>query len=212
MAKAKICGIARPEDLTAAAHAGAAFAGFVFYPPSPRFVSPEAAAAIVAEANIGKKIASVAVTVDADDALLEDIAVRLSPAYFQLHGKESPARLSEIRRRFPKIGIIKATPIRCGDDVAAALSYMAVADMLLFDAKAPASDLPGGNGVQFDWRLLAGREIAKPWILAGGLNAGNVAQAIALTGAAIVDASSGVESAPGVKNAQAIREFVSCAA
>ncbi|MET0156024.1 MAG: phosphoribosylanthranilate isomerase [Rickettsiales bacterium] len=209
MAKAKICGITRASDLSAACDAGAALVGFVFYPASPRYLSPERAEALLEEN--AKKIATVAVTVDADDDMLEDIALRVSPSYFQLHGDESPERVADIKRRFPSIKVMKAIRVRTADDVATAHRYEKMVDMIAFDARAPSSSLPGGNGLRFDWKILQGRVPTLPWMLAGGLHAGNVTEAIRLTGAPFVDVSSGVESSPGIKNAVLIKEFVRCA-
>ena len=214
MAAVKICGIKSAKDLQSVMSAGAAYAGIVFYPPSPRSLSPDEAASVINATPGLRKSAtqSVAVTVDPSDDLLEDVATAIAPHYVQLHGSESLDRVREIRKYFPRLKIIKAMPVRCGDDVAAALRYRAVADMLLFDAKAPKAELPGGNGVAFDWKLLSGRDINCPWILAGGLHKQNVAEAVRLTGAKIVDVSSGVESAPGVKDAAEITAFIEAAA
>lgn len=206
-ASIKICGLTDAASVQAAAQAGAAYAGFVHFPASPRHVALEKAAAL--QALLPAAMRSVCVLVDPDDTLLEQVASRLSPHYIQLHGDEPPERLRAIRERFPKTGIIKALKVRASDDVAQAMRYTAHADMLLFDAKPPqlAGMLPGGNGLAFDWALLANREFPLPWLLSGGLNAENVGAALRQTGARMVDVSSGVESSPGVKDAALIHAF-----
>lgn len=201
----KICGIRDRAVLDAVISAGAAAAGLIFFPASPRNLSVEEAAALAAHAQ--GRINSVAVVVDAGDALLERIAMEVKPSMLQLHGQEPVQRVQDIKTRFG-IPIIRAITMREADDIARANAYVEVADMLLFDAKAPASALPGGNGLAFDWRLLSGRDIPLPWFLSGGLNADNVADALRISGARMVDVSSSVESAPGVKDVQRIREFV----
>jgi phosphoribosylanthranilate isomerase len=203
--KVKICGLTTPEAV-AAAH-DADFAGFIFYPPSPRFVTPEKAA----ELAKAIKLPAVAVTVDADDALLTEIVKVLKPAYLQLHGGESPARVKEVKGRFG-LKVIKAIPVASGDDAARAHAYEDAADMLLFDARPPRFNvmggLPGGNGIAFDWNILANRSFALPWLLSGGLTVGNLAEAVRVTGAKMLDVSSSLESAPGVKDPALVREFI----
>jgi phosphoribosylanthranilate isomerase len=206
----KICGLTRPADVEAAVAAGAAYVGFVFFPPSPRSVSPEAARALAVEVPAG--VAKVALTVDADDAELGAILDRVPVDMLQLHGGESPARVAETRTRFG-LPVMKAVGLREPADLRALDAYAAVADQLLVDAKPPAgAALPGGNGLAFDWRLLAGRRWTRPWMLAGGLSAENVAEAVRLTGARQVDVSSGVERAPGEKDPVRIRAFLDAVA
>jgi phosphoribosylanthranilate isomerase len=205
----KICGIKDMAALDAAIAADARWAGLVLAPKSPRFVSLEQAAALAARAR--GRIETVALLVDPDDAALEAVQARLAPDWIQLHGGESPQRTA-FARRFARSGVIKALPIASGEDFAAAAVYAPVADMLLFDAKAPpGADRTGGHGAAFDWRLLAGRAIPRPWMLAGGLTPENVAEAIALSQARAVDVSSGVEEAPGLKNANRIAAFARAA-
>lgn len=206
--KVKICGISTPESLVSVLSAGADAVGFVFFPPSPRFVSPERAAALAARAP---HIRRVGVFVDPDDALLEAAISAGRLDVVQIQGSEAPARIAAIRARFGT-EIWKAVGVKSEADVAAAERGAAGADALLLDAKAPeGADLPGGNGLRFDWRILAARRPAMPWILAGGLAPENVAEAIRLTGAPFVDVSSGVEDAPGVKNLAKIAAFVEAA-
>lgn len=181
-------------------------AGFVFYPRSPRAVTPQAAAELIR--MLPPSVTAVALLVDPDDSEL-DRALSARPGMLQLHGNESLARVAQIRAR-AGIPVMKAVGIARPEDLAAARSYEGVADRLLFDAKAPktAGSLPGGNGVPFDWRLLAGARWRVPWMLSGGLTPENVARAIKLSGARAVDVSSGVESAPGVKEPGLIRAFM----
>ncbi|RBI84304.1 phosphoribosylanthranilate isomerase [Rhodosalinus halophilus] len=208
--RVKICGLTRPADVEAAVAAGAAYVGFVFFPPSPRSVFPEAARALAVEVPAG--VAKVALTVDADDAELGAVLDRVPVDMLQLHGGESPARVTEIRARFG-LPVMKAVGLREAADLPALDAYAAVADQLLVDAKPPAgAELPGGNGLAFDWRLLAGRRWTRPWMLAGGLSAENVAEAVRLTGARQVDVSSGVERAPGEKDPVRIRAFLDAVA
>ncbi|MCE5974233.1 phosphoribosylanthranilate isomerase [Sinirhodobacter sp. WL0062] len=204
--RVKICGLTRPEHVRAAADAGAAYLGFVFFPKSPRNVSIAQARDLALEAPIG--VAKVALLVDATDAEIGAILAEVPLDMLQLHGKESPARVAEIRAR-SGLPVMKAVGVAEAADLAAIPAYEAVADQILVDAKAPKDAvLPGGNGLSFDWRLIAGREWAKPWMLAGGLTPGNVAEAIRLTGAKQVDVSSGVERAPGEKDEALIRAFI----
>ena len=208
--RVKICGLRRPEEVAAAARAGAVYCGFVFFPKSPRNVTVEEARALALDAPVG--LAKVALLVDADDALLDAVTGAVPLDMLQLHGKESPERVSAIRAR-TGLPVMKAVGVGGPEDLAAIDVYSQVADQLLIDAKAPKeAELPGGNGLSFDWRLLAGRKYwTRPWMLAGGLTPDNVAEAVRLTGARQVDVSSGVESAPGVKDTGLIAEFVAAA-
>lgn len=207
--RVKICGLTTPADVDTVAQAGAAYAGFVFFPRSPRNLSIAQARDLAVLAPIG--LAKVALVVDADDALLDAILAQVPIDILQLHGKESPARVAEIRARHG-LPVMKAVGVASEADLPALDAYSSVADMLLVDAKAPKDAvLPGGNGLAFDWRLIAGRRWTRPWMLAGGLTAANVAEAVRLTGARQVDVSSGVESAPGVKDAALIAAFVQAA-
>ncbi len=210
MTAVKICGLRRESDIAVAAGAGARYAGLVFFPKSPRAVGIDEAVALAAAVPEG--MARVGLFVDPDDALLDAVLKRVPLDILQLHGRESPPRLAQIRNRHG-LPIMKAVGLADPADFGALWDYGLAADMLLIDAKpAPDAVLPGGNGVAFDWRLLVGRRILKPWLLAGGLTPGNVAEAIRLTGARGVDVSSGVESAPGVKDPDLIRAFCAAAA
>ena len=202
----KFCGLSRPEDVTVAANAGARYLGLVFFAKSPRNVSIDQARALALEVPSG--IAKVALVVNADNATLDDIVAQVPLDMLQLHGAESPERVAEIRARFG-LPVMKAVGVSDASDLAAIDRYAQVADQLLIDAKPPeGADLPGGNGLAFDWQLLAGRKYwSVPWMLAGGLTPDNVAQAVHLTGAKQVDVSSGVESAPGVKDAAKVQAF-----
>lgn len=207
--KVKICGLKEPRHVVAAANAGATYVGFNFFPRSPRYLTVEQAARLALAVPAG--VLSVALTVDADDATLADIVVGAAPDVLQLHGRESAERVAEVRARFG-LPVMKAVGVADVGDLDALEQYSRVADQLLVDAKPPVdAPLPGGNGLPFDWRLIAGRRWAVPWMLAGGLSAGNVAEAVRLTGAVQVDVSSGVESAPGVKDAALIEDFVRAA-
>jgi phosphoribosylanthranilate isomerase len=206
----KICGIREAADLDAALEAGASHCGLVFYPPSPRSLSLDAAAEL---ARLGRgRAIMVALTVDADDAMLAAIAERGAPDMMQLHGRESPERAAEIRRLLGR-PVIKAVSVADPGDVAAAEAYRGAADLILFDAKPPrvAGALPGGNGLRFDWSLLAALKGRMDFALSGGLTPDNVAEAIAATQPVLVDVSSGVETAPGQKDATLIRRFVAAA-
>ena len=210
MTLAKICGLTTPETLDAALDHGAAFVGAVIFEKSPRHLEPLHAATLFDRARGRAKI--VAVVVDPSDLLLTTLALSLRPDFIQLHGRETPARAVEVRR-LTKAGIIKALPVREAADLDAAGDWGDAADHLMFDAKPPeGAGLPGGVGHAFDWTLLAGRAFARPWFLAGGLDPDNVAQAISVTGAPLVDTSSGVESAPGVKEPARIAAFLSAVA
>ncbi|MCI0467717.1 MAG: phosphoribosylanthranilate isomerase [Beijerinckiaceae bacterium] len=202
----KICGLATEEGLDAALKFGAGMAGFVFFEKSPRHVSLELAAHLGKRA--GKRVQKVLLTVDAGDAMLAAAIGALDPAVLQLHGSETPERAAALRARFG-LPVIKAIGIAGPADLALAASYEAAADYLLFDAKpAAAAGRPGGTGASFDWSLLSGLRTKKPWLLAGGLNAANVGEALALTRAPGVDVSSGVESTPGVKDPKRIADFI----
>lgn len=206
--RVKICGIRDAAMLNAAVAAGAAYVGLVFFPKSPRNVSIAQARTVAQATPPG--VAKTALIVDADDALLDAIMAEVPLDLLQLHGKEDPARVTEIRQR-TGLPVMKAVGVADETDLFKLDDYAKVADQLLVDAKPPKSaDLPGGNGLSFDWRLIAGRRWSVPWMLAGGLTPDNVAEAIALTGATQVDVSSGVETAPGVKDADLIAAF--CAA
>ncbi|NGM44885.1 phosphoribosylanthranilate isomerase [Rhodobacter sp. SGA-6-6] len=207
--RVKICGIRRAEDLAAAVAARAAYVGLNFFPKSPRFVTLAEARALALAAPEG--LCKVALVVDAEDAALDAIIEAMPLDMLQLHGKESPDRVAEIKVRYG-LPVMKAVGVADEGDLAAVLDYSLVADQILVDAKAPkGAALPGGNGLAFDWRLVAQRRWLRPWMLAGGLTAANVAEAIRLTNARQVDVSSGVESAPGVKDAAKIAAFAQAA-
>lgn len=206
MTHAKVCGLTTPETLHAALAGGAAFVGAVVFPKSPRHIEPLHAATLFERARGKAKI--VAVTVDADDALLTEIALVLKPDLIQLHGHETVDQAARVRM-LTGAGIIKVLPIRTQDDFAEAGAWEPFADHLMFDARPPeGSHLPGGVGARFDWALLAERTFRRPWFVAGGLTPDNVAQAIRVSGAPLVDVSSGVESAPGVKDPALIAAFL----
>jgi phosphoribosylanthranilate isomerase len=203
----KICGITTPDAVDAALNAGADMVGFVFFDRSPRHVSLERASSL--GERIGSKAAKVLLTVDADDALLAAAAAALGPEFLQFHGAETPERVAAVRANFG-VKVIKAIAIGGRASLEQIGRYENIADMLLLDAKPAAdADRPGGNGGAFDWRLLTGVAIKKPWLLAGGLDAENVARALFETGATGVDVSSGVENAAGVKDPDKIARFVS---
>jgi len=205
----KICGLTRPEDVVAAAEAGARYVGLVFFPKSPRNVSVDVARALAVEVPMG--IAKVALVVNPTDAEIDAICAAVPLDILQLHGSETPERVLELRAR-TGLPVMKAVGIADASDLAKLEVYEAVADQILVDAKPPKDAvLPGGNGLSFDWRLISARRWPKPWMLAGGLTPENVAEAVALTGAPQVDVSSGVESAPGVKDADLIAAFVAAA-
>ncbi|MFN3936621.1 MAG: phosphoribosylanthranilate isomerase [Gemmobacter sp.] len=208
--RVKICGLTRPEDVAAAVGAGAAYAGFVFFPRSPRHLEPGAARDLALAVPAG--VARVALTVDAADALLDAILDRVPIDILQLHGTESPERVAEVRARYG-LPVMKAVGVATAADLPKIALAEASADLVLVDAKPPpGAALPGGNGLAFDWRLIADRVWRRPWLLAGGLTAGNVAEAIRLTGARQLDVSSGVEVAPGRKDPALIAAFVAAAA
>ncbi len=204
----KICGLSSPETLLAAIEAGADMAGFVFFEKSPRHIDLETARTLGFLAQ--ERISKVALTVDADDAALQEIIEALAPDYLQLHGKETPARVAEVKARFG-LPVIKAVGVATAGDVEASRAYEGVADVILFDAKpAPNAAVPGGAGVAFDWDLLRG-VAAQRWMLSGGLDPDNVSDAMRRTGAPAVDVSSGVERERGVKDVAKIAAFVAAA-
>ena len=207
--RVKICGLRTEADVAAVAAAGAAYAGFVFFPKSPRHLTVAQAAGLALAAPPG--LAKVALTVDADDATLDAIVEGVALDMLQLHGHESPDRVARVRARYG-LPVMKAVGVADEGDLAALFDYSTVADQILVDAKPPkGAPLPGGNGLSFDWRLVAQRRWLRPWMLAGGLTPENVADAVRLTNARQVDVSSGVESAPGVKDAAKIAAFVKAA-
>jgi phosphoribosylanthranilate isomerase len=207
--RVKICGLKTTADVAAVAASGAAYAGLVFFAKSPRNLTIPAARELALAAPVG--LAKVALVVDADDAFLDAITEAMPLDMLQLHGHESPDRVAEVRARYG-LPVMKAVGVADEGDLAAVFDYSLVADQILVDAKPPKNaDLPGGNGLSFDWRLVAQRRWLRPWMLAGGLTPDNVAEAIRLTNARQVDVSSGVESAPGVKDAGRISAFVKAA-
>lgn len=210
--RAKICGLNDEASVRAAVDGGAAFVGLVFFPPSPRAVTAERAAELAAlvPASVGR----VGLFVDADDRAIDAAIGRCPLDLLQLHGDESPERVAELRAR-TGLKVMKVIRVAGPDDLEVVPSYYPVADWLMFDARPPRDmkgALPGGNALAFDWLLLREREFPLPWMLAGGLNAGNVAEAVRLSGARFVDISSGVEDRPGVKNPEKIREFLEAVA
>lgn len=209
--RVKICGLRTAEDVAAVAAAGAHYAGFVFFPKSPRNVSVAQARGLALEAPLG--LAKVALVVNADNALLDEITRDVPLDMLQLHGSESPERVAEVKSRYG-LPVMKAVGIADASDLAAIDTYAEVADQLLIDAKPPKdATIPGGNGLAFDWQLLATRKYwQKPWMLAGGLTPENAALAVAKTGTRQLDVSSGVESAPGLKDADRIAAFVAAVA
>ena len=207
---AKICGLSTPDTLGAALRHGASHTGFVFFPKSPRHVTFEQAASLTA--MVPDHVGKVGVFVDAEDGLIDE-AIRLGGVdTLQLHGKEPPERLAAIRARHPRIGLWKAIPVRTRADLDGARGYAQVADLILYDAKTPEGTLPGGMGLRFDWTLLGqapgGFIHPQRWALSGGIDADNVERAAAVTGARLIDISSGVESAPGVKDVDKIAAFL----
>ena len=205
----KICGLTTPDALDVALTAGADFVGFVFFPPSPRNLGLEAARTLGVQ--VQGRAGKVALTVDANDDTIAAVVAALQPDMLQLHGKETPDRVVAVRTRFG-LPVMKALPIATRADLASIRVYSDVVDRLLFDARPPAeATRPGGLGVSFDWTLLRDIKPGVPWMLSGGLDAGNVAEAIAVTGAPGVDVSSGVERAPGEKDVGKIRAFIRAA-
>jgi phosphoribosylanthranilate isomerase len=207
----KICGLTSPEAVSAAVQAGADMIGFVFFARSPRNVTVETATSLAGDAR--GRVGIVALVVDADDRLLSGIVDGLRPDLLQLHGSETPARAAEIRQRFG-VPVMKALKIATAADLAPVKAFAPHVDRFLFDAKAPptlANPLPGGNGISFDWRLVAGLDAGRPAMLSGGLDTANVADAIRLTGMRAIDVSSGVERRPGEKDPQMIKAFIAAA-
>jgi len=205
----KICGLSTPETLDATLEAGADMVGFVFFPPSPRHLG------LVAARELGRRVRrhvpKVALTVDADDATLGDIVEALQPDLLQLHGKETAARLAGIKQKFG-LPVMKAMAVEAAADLAPLLGYAGVADRILFDARAPKqATRPGGLGAVFDWHVLENLDLKLPFLVSGGLNAENVAEAVRVTRAGGVDVSSGVERMPGVKDVEMIRAFIRAA-
>ena len=208
MPDAKICGIASIEALDAAIEGGARFVGFVTYSKSPRFLNVEKLRALAERAR--GRVETVLVTVNADDAHLIAAMQAAQPDWIQLHGTESLTRAAEVRP-FARRGIIKAVGVARREDLDTTKPFDPVVDMYLFDAQAPAGGRPGGNALAFDWGLMAGAQVGRPWLLAGGLTPANVKEAIRASGADLVDVSSGVETSPGVKDPHLIDQFLAAA-
>ena len=205
----KICGLSTPETLDVAVDAGADMVGFVFFPPSPRHLGLDTARAL--GKHVGRRAVKVALTVDADDATLADIVEALQPDMLQLHGRETVARLRDIKQKFG-LEVMKALAVETTADLASLPFYAAAADRILFDARAPKeATRPGGLGAVFDWHVLENLDLELPFMVSGGLNAGNVAEAVRVTRAGGVDVSSGVERAPGIKDPEMIRSFIRAA-
>src|ERR1700756_2802630 len=205
----KICGLSTPETLDVAVEAGADMVGFVFFPPSPRHLGLDTARAL--GKHVRRRAVKVALTVDADDATLANIVEALQPDILQLHGSETVARLRDIKQKFG-LPVMKAMAVEPPADLASLPGYVAVADRILFDARAPKeATRPGGLGAVFDWHVLENLDLKLPFMVSGGLNAGNVADAVRITRAGGVDVSSGVERAPGVKDIEMIQKFVRAA-
>ena len=202
----KICGLTTETDVAAALDGGAGFLGFMMYGPSPRNIAPDRAGALARAAR--GRAGVVAVTVDADDALIDTVLRDLAPDWIQLHGNESPDRAVDLKRR-TRCGIIRALRVGTAEDIAAAGAFTDAADLMLYDARPPAgSVLPGGNGARFDWSLTAAIPRDRDWFLAGGLTPDNVGEALAATAAPLLDVSSGVERSPGYKDASLIKAFL----
>jgi phosphoribosylanthranilate isomerase len=205
----KICGLSTPETLDVAVDAGADMVGFVFFPPSPRHLGLDTARAL--GKHVRRRAVKVALTVDADDATLADIVEALQPDILQLHGRETVARLRDIKQKFG-LQVMKALAVETAADLASLPLYAAAADRILFDARAPKeATRPGGLGAVFDWHVLENLDLKLPFMVSGGLNAGNVAEAVRVTRAGGVDVSSGVERAPGIKDPEMIRSFIRAA-
>ena len=205
----KICGLSTPETLDVAVDAGADMVGFVFFAPSPRHLGFDTARAL--GKHVGRRAVKVALTVDADDATLADIVEALQPDILQLHGMETVARLRDIKQKFG-LEVMKALAVETAADLASLPLYAAVADRILFDARAPKeATRPGGLGAVFDWHVLENLDLELPFMVSGGLTAANIAEAVGVTRAGGVDVSSGVESAPGVKDPGMIRAFIRAA-
>ena len=208
--EAKICGLSTAEAVASAVRHGARFVGFVFYPPSRRTVTPALAGALAALVPPG--VTKVGLFVDADDATLAEALAQAPLDLLQFHGRESAERVAWAKRRFGK-PVMKAIPVAGEADLTRAEAYYGVADRLIFDAKPPKdATVPGGNGLVFDWELLGGRRWPVPWMLSGGLTPDNLATAVRITHAGAVDVSSGVESAPGIKDPEKIAAFLARAA
>ena len=206
---AKICGLSSEAAVNAAIAGGAAYVGFVFYPPSPRAVTPARAGALCAA--VPASVKRVALFVDAEDAAIAAVLDAVPIDILQFHGAETPERVADARQRFDR-AVMKAISVAGAGDLDAAAGYEGVADMLLFDAKPPpGATRPGGNGLAFDWQLIAGRDWQLPWMLSGGLTAELLLDAVRVSGARIVDVSSGVETAPGQKDPDKIRAFLEVA-
>ncbi len=206
----KICGLSTPETLDAAIKHGASHVGFVHFAKSPRHVAAEQLAQLAA--RVPAHVMKVGVVVNPDDAVIEQLMQAGRLDALQLHGHEPPERLAAIRARSPTLKLWKAVPVKTAADIASAAPYAQLADLVLFDAKTPVhADLPGGMGLRFDWTLLSGYRAAGPWGLSGGLDPANVAEAIRITRASLVDVSSGVESAPGIKDVDKIAAFCKAA-
>ena len=207
--RVKLCGLTALSDIDVAVAAGAAYVGFVFFPKSPRHLDVARAAAMSAAVPAG--ICKVGLIVDADDAMLDLVTSAVPLDMLQLHGSETPDRVRAIKARYG-LPVMKAVGVATSSDLVALDTYCRVADQVLVDAKPPKdAQLPGGNGLAFDWQLIAARRWPVPWMLAGGLTPDNVAEAVRLTGARQVDVSSGIESAPGVKDPDLMRAFVAAA-
>lgn len=202
----KICGLTTKEAIDAAVVGGAAYLGFVFYPRSPRHI--DAKEVTLLTKTVPERVKKVGVVVDMNDAELERLLDEVSLDFIQCHGEESPERVAEIKERY-HLPVIKAIAIRADNDVEKARLYESVADMLLFDSKIPHTALPGGNGLAFDWQLLAKSRFALPWFLSGGLNRRNISDAISITHARYLDVSSGLEHVRGKKDPQMVRDFLS---
>ena len=205
---AKICGLKTPETVAAAVASGAALIGFNFYARSPRCVDPAAAKQLAA--TVPATVRKVGLLVDDSDARIAEILTACDLDLLQLHGHETPERVADIRARFGK-PVIKVISVSGAADLDRAAAYENIADYLMFDAKPPksmANALPGGNAISFDWTLLAGRRFQRPWLLAGGLTADNLVEAVRISGAPMVDVSSGVEDRPGEKNVSKIKAFL----
>jgi phosphoribosylanthranilate isomerase len=207
---AKICGLSSEAAVASAVEGGAAYLGFNFYPPSPRAVSPARAAALCTALPSG--VQRVGIFVDAEDEAIRAVLDLAPIDILQFHGHESPDRVADVKRRFHR-PVMKAIAVAAREDVLAAARYEDAADMLLFDAKPPrrSDALPGGNGLAFDWHLIAGHRWRRPWLLSGGLTAALLAEAVRVSGASAVDVSSGVEHRPGDKDPERIREFLAVA-
>jgi len=208
-ARVKVCGLSTPQSVAAAVEAGAAYVGFVFFDKSPRTVDPDTARALALDVPAG--VAKVALTVNADNALLDRLTGEVPLDILQLHGSETPGRVAEVKARYG-LPVMKAVGVSTAGDVERIADFEDVADQVLVDAKPPkGADRPGGNAASFDWSLIAGRRWAGPWMLAGGLTPENAAEAIRATGARQLDVSSGVESVAGVKDEGLIRAFLRAA-